>query len=84
MVECELNLLLTAYRYLSGFNRYMVECEYDGYSYMDANGRVLIDTWWNVNCVTRSSNLYRRLGFNRYMVECELRYAKALSILFLF
>ena len=31
------------------FNRYMVECEYNGRYNCRHNIKVLIDTWWNVN-----------------------------------
>ncbi len=34
---------------VEGFNRYMVECEYKMLEYCYAGGKVLIDTWWNVN-----------------------------------
>ena len=33
----------------SGFNRYMVECEYDRTLTCFGDFDVLIDTWWNVN-----------------------------------
>ena len=32
-----------------GFNRYMVECEFQYISYFIKTIIVLIDTWWNVN-----------------------------------
>ena len=32
-----------------GFNRYMVECEWDLSGKKAAYIAVLIDTWWNVN-----------------------------------
>ena len=35
---------------------------------------VLIDTWWNVNFIRKSSNYKNGNGFNRYMVECEFEY----------
>ena len=38
---------------------------------------VLIDTWWNVNFIRKSSNYKNGNGFNRYMVECELVYRKS-------
>ncbi len=31
------------------FNRYMVECEYIGFTFEKITTKVLIDTWWNVN-----------------------------------
>ena len=34
---------------LSGFNRYMVECEFNIGFFCDNKSDVLIDTWWNVN-----------------------------------
>ena len=35
----------------TGFNRYMVECEYECDLDIDVLTTVLIDTWWNVNKV---------------------------------
>ena len=35
--------------FLSGFNRYMVECEYSSAIVTLSFPVVLIDTWWNVN-----------------------------------
>ena len=32
---------------------------------------VLIDTWWNVNNISRGCEWYSYDRFNRYMVECE-------------
>ena len=49
MVECEFaSTSLFAYA-VSGFNRYMVECEFDGTDWVFDEYPVLIDTWWNVN-----------------------------------
>ena len=39
------------------FNRYMVECEYVGFTGKRLLGRVLIDTWWNVNQIRRAWQL---------------------------
>ena len=39
-------ILLTT---VSGFNRYMVECEYRTDAPQWHRDSVLIDTWWNVN-----------------------------------
>ena len=51
MVECEFaSTSLFAYA-VSGFNRYMVECEFDGTDWVFDEYPVLIDTWWNVNKV---------------------------------
>ena len=36
------------------------------------NAKVLIDTWWNVNCFAICFITERFYRFNRYMVECEL------------
>ena len=38
----------------------MVECELWYKKIIQGEYTVLIDTWWNVNCIARSSNLYRR------------------------
>ena len=54
-----------------GFNRYMVECEYQISTELPAGYRVLIDTWWNVNVLGVSGRLFVITSFNRYMVECE-------------
>ena len=54
------------------FNRYMVECEFDGECILNLSLIVLIDTWWNVNVFAGSSCVISRHRFNRYMVECEL------------
>ena len=35
----------------TGFNRYMVECEYECDLDIDVLTTVVIDTWWNVNKV---------------------------------
>ena len=34
---------------VKGFNRYMVECEYEADTQGEEFLKVLIDTWWNVN-----------------------------------
>ena len=34
------------------------------------DGKVLIDTWWNVNMYVRNS-IAKNNSFNRYMGECE-------------
>ena len=49
----------------------MVECEYRKKVIVIRINRVLIDTWWNVNCVTNSKDKEKVDSFNRYMVECE-------------
>ena len=33
----------------TGFNRYMVECEWRNFEFRCSWFLVLIDTWWNVN-----------------------------------
>ena len=45
------NKLFSSFLYIfnSGFNRYMVECEFKTGLDTVANSIVLIDTWWNVN-----------------------------------
>ena len=42
----------------------------DGNSCVE-RGKVLIDTWWNVNKGTDLDQYGDEDGFNRYMVECE-------------
>ena len=49
MVECEYGTLQWIYLSVSGFNRYMVECEWSLWSNVTEVVFVLIDTWWNVN-----------------------------------
>ena len=68
--EFQIGLIVGA----SGFNRYMVECEFIyGFSQTD-DCKVLIDTWWNVNDKGYWVAQASWECFNRYMVECE--YAK--------
>ena len=50
MVECELYLFASSTFIDKSFNRYMVECESVWLGFCDIIRRVLIDTWWNVNC----------------------------------
>ena len=52
MVECELKHREFLMRRDKGFNRYMVECELNARLAFSGISPVLIDTWWNVNCVT--------------------------------
>ena len=40
----------------TGFNRYMVECEYAHLALCNKQHRVLIDTWWNVNSECTAAN----------------------------
>ena len=49
MVECELITHPSFSVFHSGFNRYMVECEYQTDQAGTLAESVLIDTWWNVN-----------------------------------
>ena len=49
MVECEFSVREFLFVPASGFNRYMVECEYPYFCSADAVIDVLIDTWWKVN-----------------------------------
>ena len=51
MVECEFynDTLMEAMK--DCFNRYMVECECVPFAYGIWWLSVLIDTWWNVNCI---------------------------------
>ena len=56
---------------LSGFIRYMVECECGSIAVDLFQWIVLIDTWWNVNSVYLNYSFVCITGFNRYMVECE-------------
>ena len=71
MVECEFALAISDILLASGFNRYMVECEYHQHYLAGLVTMVLIDTWWNVNhyVIKRKRD---NTSFNRYMVECEL------------
>ena len=55
---------------LTGFNRYMVECESDSAFSVSVSISVLIDTWWNVNAFS-TNEINSFASFNRYMVECE-------------
>ena len=71
MVECEYGSDEKMYAEQWCFNRYMVECESLFNKEVKMNGLVLIDTWWNVNCVTNSKDKEKVDSFNRYMVECE-------------
>ena len=63
---------MRGFLYKTGFNRYMVECEFSKPARYYTFDIVLIDTWWNVNseCFASYSGT---VGFNRYMVECECR-----------
>ena len=49
MVECEYTRTGSETESATGFNRYMVECEYSLSNISFALSLVLIDTWWNVN-----------------------------------
>ena len=60
MVECECATVGHLFGWYHSFNRYMVECELWYKKIIQGEYTVLIDTWWNVNCIARSSNLYRR------------------------
>ena len=51
MVECELGQAPYGVFNALSFNRYMVECECYSLPLMALTFLVLIDTWWNVNCI---------------------------------
>ena len=55
MVECEYFMTVVDTVITTSFNRYMVECECILMKKSSQIMIVLIDTWWNVNCITRSS-----------------------------
>ena len=44
-----MNVITFASVEITGFNRYMVECEFSLYLLLYIIRSVLIDTWWNVN-----------------------------------
>ena len=71
MVECECTYDWHSQEDSKSFNRYMVECEFHFFQMWLTMRVVLIDTWWNVNFIRKSSNYKNGNGFNRYMVECE-------------
>ena len=47
--------------YQKGFNRYMVECEFNKAYNKTSSVPVLIDTWWNVNLYPSSGSLLPEL-----------------------
>ena len=61
MVECELQSYADPRSDCSGFNRYMVECEFGRSKKVMEMVIVLIDTWWNVNCGLINNRLSTRI-----------------------
>ena len=57
MVECEFKSVTLNDLMGKGFNRYMVECESRNVYALDPSELVLIDTWWNVNCIRHFERL---------------------------
>ena len=67
---------------MSGFNRYMVECELIRHEFLVRRDKGFNRYMVECEFAYDERNIINRTGFNRYMVECEFRkvYNKTSSV----